>query len=382
MKGILNVDTPAVLSLCAGIAGIDLGLKLALEAVRTVCYVEHEATVCDKLVARMEDGSLEDAPVWTDVKTFRGQPWRGRVDILTAGYPCQPFSCAGKQRGEKDPRHLWPDVARIIREVQPPVVFLENVENHLRIGFHAVAKELRSMGYELEAGIFTAEEVGAPHLRKRLFVLAYRAGIECRLRWNPATGDCDAIGQGPAHGSEKRNTGRRIAGRYGTELADAAQRGFRIVREPSGHDGFADGSDAELEDASRHGEYGSLRQDGGRGRGICETGDGVADAKSRRWPAQRTNNQGRQSDAFTVDRCLFPPGPADLDRWHEILRRDPTLEPGLCRESDGISARVERLRALGNGVVPLVAAYAFRTLARAAWARCEALPESSLRAAA
>jgi DNA (cytosine-5)-methyltransferase 1 len=346
MKGILNVDTPSVLSLCAGIAGIDLGLKLALEAVRTVCYVEHEATVCDKLVARMEDGSLEDAPVWTDVKTFRGQPWRGRVDILTAGYPCQPFSCAGKQRGEKDPRHLWPDVARIIREVQPPVVFLENVENHLRIGFHAVAKELRSMGYELEAGIFTAEEVGAPHLRKRLFVLAY-------LRWSLQAGDCDAIGPRSENRSKKRNTRRRIVGRYSAELADAAH----------------------ADDAHREGESGQA-QPGRRNREL-------AHAESRRWPTQRKNNEVEQLPGRSPVGCyLFPPGPADLDRWREILRCDPALEPGVCRESDGISARVERLRALGNGVVPLVAAYAFRTLARAAWARCEALPESSLRAAA
>ena len=86
---------------------------------------------------------------------------------------CQPFSCAGKQQGANDPRHLWPDVARIIREVRPPLVFLENVPNHLRLGFREVGEELSGMGYRFEAGLFSAEEVGAPHRRERLFVLAH-----------------------------------------------------------------------------------------------------------------------------------------------------------------------------------------------------------------
>ncbi len=86
------------------------------------------------LVARMEDASLDHAPVWDDVGTFDGRPWRGAVDIVTAGYPCQPFSVAGKRRGADDPRHLWPHVARIIGEVEPPFVFLENVAHHLRLG--------------------------------------------------------------------------------------------------------------------------------------------------------------------------------------------------------------------------------------------------------
>jgi DNA (cytosine-5)-methyltransferase 1 len=174
-----HVDTHSfrVLSLCAGIGGIDLGLSLALPAARTVCYVENEATACEKLVARIEDGALDDAPVWTDLRTFNGRKWRGLVHCVSGGYPCQPFSCAGKQRGAKDPRHLWPHVARIIREVQPEWVFLENVANHLRIGFREVARELRAMGYRVEAGLFSATEVGAPHLRKRLFVLAHWGSV-------------------------------------------------------------------------------------------------------------------------------------------------------------------------------------------------------------
>jgi DNA (cytosine-5)-methyltransferase 1 len=162
------------LSLCAGAGGLDLGLHIAIPDYRTVCYVERETYAAATLVARMEGQALDQAPVWDDVATFDGKPWRGIVDIIHGGYPCQPFSIAGKKLGDKDPRHLWPHIARIVREIEPPLCFFENVGGHLRLGFEQVHDDLRSMGYRVKAGLFTAEEVGAPHRRERLFILAYR----------------------------------------------------------------------------------------------------------------------------------------------------------------------------------------------------------------
>ena len=177
------------LSLCSGAGGLDLGLTIAIPGYRAVGHVERETYAAATLVARMEDASLDQAVVWDDVGTFNGRPWRGAVDIVTAGYPCQPFSVAGKRRGADDPRHLWPHVARIIGEIKPPFVFLENVAHHLRLGFPEVASGLVGMGYRLAAGLFTAAEVGAPHKRERLFILAVRDGDEladpARLLWNP-----------------------------------------------------------------------------------------------------------------------------------------------------------------------------------------------------
>ena len=177
------------LSLCSGAGGIDLGLTLAMPGYRTVGHVERETYAAALLVARMEDASLDQAVVWDDVGTFDGRSWRGAVDIVTAGYPCQPFSVAGKRQGAADPRHLWPHVARIIGEVEPPFVFLENVAHHLRLGFPEVASGLVGMGYRLAAGLFTAAEVGAPHKRERLFILAIREGDQladpARLLWDP-----------------------------------------------------------------------------------------------------------------------------------------------------------------------------------------------------
>ena len=92
---------------------------------------QHGYYAAATLVARMEDKALDTAPVWDDITNFDGRPWRGTVDILSGGYPCQPFSVAGKRQGVQDPRHLWPHFARIIGECQPEWVFLENVANHL-----------------------------------------------------------------------------------------------------------------------------------------------------------------------------------------------------------------------------------------------------------
>ena len=120
------------LALCSGGGGLELGIELALgERYRTVGYVERDAYAAATLVARMEDKALGAAPIWDDLFTFDPHPWRGKVDLVTAGFPCQPFSVAGKQRAEEDERHLFPRIAEIIREVGPRFVFLENVRGLL-----------------------------------------------------------------------------------------------------------------------------------------------------------------------------------------------------------------------------------------------------------
>ncbi len=164
------------LALCAGVGGLELGLHIALEEYRTVGYVEREAFAAATLMAGMEDPEMGRAPVWDDLATFDGRPWRGVVDIVSAGYPCQPFSVAGRRRGAADPRHLWPHIARIIGETGPPLVFLENVPSHLNLGFYEVARDLFRLDYAVEAIPRRASDLGATHKRERLFVLAHRKG--------------------------------------------------------------------------------------------------------------------------------------------------------------------------------------------------------------
>jgi len=162
------------LGLCAGYGGIELGLKRAIPSLRTVALCEIEAFAISNLVAKMEAGLMDPAPIWPDLKTFPWAAFRDRVDILTGGYPCQPFSAAGQRRGKDDPRHLWPYIADGIRLLRPWCCFFENVEGHISLGLSDVIEDLAGMGYRTTWGIFSASECGAPHQRKRVFILAYR----------------------------------------------------------------------------------------------------------------------------------------------------------------------------------------------------------------
>ena len=163
------------MSICSGYGGIELGLR-EIVSTKVVCYVERELSAAEILRTRMEDKTLDEAPIWSDLKTFDTEPWRGKVDIVTGGFPCPPWSTAGKQLGANDPRNLWPDVARLIRGLGVPIVFLENVPGILRYYWDTIRPELREMGYEVTEGLFSAAETGAPHKRQRIFILAYLTG--------------------------------------------------------------------------------------------------------------------------------------------------------------------------------------------------------------
>lgn len=120
--------------------------------------------------------SLSPAPIWTDLKTFDIRPWRGILDMLIGGYPCQPFSSAGKRNGIDDPRHLWPYIARLIHDGRPDVCFFENVYGHVSRGLDVVLNDLEGLGYTTSVGTFNASDVDAPHKRTRVFILAHASG--------------------------------------------------------------------------------------------------------------------------------------------------------------------------------------------------------------
>jgi DNA (cytosine-5)-methyltransferase 1 len=166
------------LAICAGVGGIELGLKLALgNAYRCVGYIERQAYAVSTLVGRMEEEALDRAPVWDDVGTFDGKPWRGLVDLIAAGIPCQPWSSAGEQKGKLDERWIWRDVLRVIQDVEPGLVFLENVPGIIQEGLPQIVGDLSKNGFTAAWDCFSACEVGASHPRKRLFLLAH-AGRE------------------------------------------------------------------------------------------------------------------------------------------------------------------------------------------------------------
>lgn len=183
------------MALCAGVGMLDEGVRAGFEWLthgggceyRTVCYVEREAYAAAALVARMEDASLDRAPIWDDLKTFKGRNWSDVVDCITAGIPCQGNSMAGKRKLEADPRNLWPATRRILRDVGPEWFFLENVPGILVPGgpgepapICRILGELSEMRFDAEWCTVSAAEVGGNHKRERVFVLAHAQRFSSR----------------------------------------------------------------------------------------------------------------------------------------------------------------------------------------------------------
>lgn len=314
-------------SLCAGYGGIDLGLARALGAVRTVAFVEIEAFAALNLVKKVEAGHLDECPIFTDLKAFPWELYCGRVDILSGGFPCQSFSSAGRRAGDRDPRHLWPYIADGIRRLgHPALVFLENVEGIISskltgsewsdpegtpVLLH-VLRELERMGYEATAGVFSASEVGAPHQRKRVFILGCRSDLSSEGR-----GIVDRLLRGTERGQDVAHT--------------------------CDHSGRCSG-------ASVHSDR---RAVDGRGESVPserDAQDSHAQHASDAWPAPR----GAEQHTWEPQRITKP----SLGRNADGLASGMVYAE-LCESVDN---RTDELRLLGNGVVPATAERAFRVL--------------------
>lgn len=160
------------LALFAGAGGGILGGKLL--GWRTVCAVERDAYAAQVIAQRQNDGCLEPFPIWSDVCSFDGEPWRGIVDVVSGGFPCQDISSAGKGRGlDGDRSGLWREMARIVGEVRPRFVFVENSPMLTIRGLGAVLGDLATLGFDARWGVLGASALGAPHRRERIWIAAY-----------------------------------------------------------------------------------------------------------------------------------------------------------------------------------------------------------------
>ena len=163
------------LALFAGAGGGILGGHLL--GWRTVCAVEWDSYAASVLVARQNDGSLPAFPVWDDVQTFDGRPWRGRADVVSGGFPCQDISCAGKGAGlDGDRSGMWRHMARIIGEVRPRFAFVENSPMLTVRGLGIVLGDLAALGYDARWGVLGADDAGAWHRRDRIWIVAHTRG--------------------------------------------------------------------------------------------------------------------------------------------------------------------------------------------------------------
>jgi len=292
------------LALFAGAGGGILGGHLL--GWRTVCAVEIEDYPRRVLLQRQADGILPRFPIWDDVTTFDGKPWRGKVDVISGGFPCQDISVAGLGAGITGSRSgLWKEFARIIGEIRPRYVLVENSPNLKNKGLEVVLEDLWQMGYDARWGVVGAHHVGAPHKRDRIWIVAH-------------TND---IGSREDSGYSQLRTGR--------------------AEQPSAHPGISNQRQdtqntwwevdpADLPDADSHGGSG-LREQMGRPE---EAGQG--------WENPETD--GNSPDAGNYSN-----------------RARPT-QSRVGRVADGVAHRVDRLKAIGNGQVPAVAKLAWEIL--------------------
>lgn len=364
------------LSLFSGIGGLDLAAEWAgFETIGQCEWADYPTKVLEK--------HWPDVPRWRDIRTLTAEDFHARtglrtVDIISGGFPCQPFSVAGKQKGREDDRYLWPEMLRVIRELGPRWVVGENVPGILRIAAADVIKDLEREGYSVVVLDFETAAVGAPHRRERIAFVGH--ADRCGQRRN----DGRKPGQEFAHGctdvAHAGSADRETHPANGT--VENACRGGRVqpenvCQQPRGTEFERSGqivSDAESvrrgtwrpEPAGQQGEslsgYGGEAYSHANGKGLqgrqreCvperagewiagEGGAFPADAESakREWNGQIKDwAQGRFTDICRKDNTRGQPDGSE--QW--------AVEPNVGRVANGVPARVDRLKCLGNAVVP------------------------------
>ncbi|MCX0328953.1 DNA cytosine methyltransferase [Acinetobacter radioresistens] len=298
------------LALFAGAGGGILGSHLL--GWNTVCAVERDAYAAQVLAQRQNDGILAPFPIWSDITTFDGKPWRGIIDVISGGFPCQDISSAGKGAGINGERSgLWTEMARIIGEVRPRYVFVENSPMLVSRGLTRVISDLAEMGYDAQWARFSASNFGAPHQRDRIWIVAHTQS-------------------------------------YGLPIEDFTKRfSTQITRTGNGSQYVANTESIRLEQAGES-QCSSTK----RFTGSCDEFPN-SNRLGRKQVEQRiTGGAPNQGQAGEVEYGCSPRG---REWW--------SVEPRLGRVADGVAHRVDRLKAIGNGQVPVVAKEAFEFLA-------------------
>ncbi len=403
---ITEKDTSIIthLSLCTGYEGIGMGLRTVLPTLREIAYVEREGFCCANLENKMQKEQMGEAPIFTDVKTFPYEKFRGLVDIMSFGFPCQPFSQAGLRKATEDPRHLFPYLTEGIRVMQPSIVFAENVEGILscKTGegepvVKYVGRTLEEMGYRTEVGIFSASEIGAPHQRKRVFFLgisdSVRSGLcrggsseECRddSNWiqsnegerNELRSEVERCSIAPMGNTEHDglSTEQKLRGSSKTSN-DWRQKEQREASELERTSRPIDGAslsgckeDGELVNTESKLRQHETEQKGRDSIGAASQGGHkeLVDTDTEGLQGFSERQEWNSDDPWATSQWMgtFPARPnQDQYEWEQPR----VLEKGIPQSElggavDGATDRVDRLRLLGNGVVPYTAAKAFTTL--------------------
>ena len=364
------------LALFAGSGGGILGGHLL--GWRTIAAVEIEDYPRRVLLQRQADGLLPRFPIWDDICTFDGHPWRGKVDVISGGFPCQDISAAGKGDGLDGERSgLWTEMARLVGEIRPPFVFVENSPMLTSRGGVRVIADLTSLGYDTKWTVMGAADVGAPHQRDRMWIVgkaphAHFIGLQRPTHKRIL----ESKGSSQLQVEQPRNQGK-------VGKQNPRQREF--LSHPQ-HD--RDGWREQQQESSTQ-EDGDVANTCNQGLWSCGRGNGGEfDAENREWSDNqtrgRTNVKSSQfgksqnlEEKVSYSTSIRPQGQREYEQsinstqngdWKaNILEPIGTpdqwsTEPELGRVADGVAHRVDRLKAIGNGQVPLCAASAWRLL--------------------
>ena len=274
------------LDLFSGLGGFSLGLE-ATGGFETVAFCDIE-----KFSRKVLKKHWPNVKQYKDIKELTYEQIKedtlAPIDIITGGYPCQPFSVAGSQRGEKDTRHLWPDMFRIVKECKPTWVIGENVSGHIKLGLDTVLQDLESEGYSVRAFSISASSIGANHQRERVWIIAH------------------------SNMENTRQHGRRIESTWNTESI-----GPRTS-----------------EETERSSDTNKINGSSERASLVGES----SDANSQGLQGRRSEQQLRKDETKR---------PTSWDSWWES-------EPSVGRVANGIPHRVDRLKGLGNSLVPAI----------------------------
>jgi len=346
------------LALFAGAGGGILGGHLL--GWRTVCAVEWEQYPASVLCARQNDKIFPPFPIWDDVQTFDGKPWRGIVDVVSGGFPCQDISAAGGGGITGSRSSMWKHMARIIGEVRPQYAFVENSPMLTTRGLGVVLADLSTLGFDAKWGVVSAADVGANHQRERIWIRAEQRnflshtehnGIGRRQQQSESTQETDVV-------DTKSCGGGRNAGEFSTkdEQQTCQRQEGRIWQSdnasemvvPYVHGCVATEITASTQETIR-------QQQAGAGNPLnIEGASGVSTTQSDVANSNEFGTQSQSSDKGKSSEWIDSSGIGNRNWW--------TTEPNVGRVANGISARVDRLKAIGNGQVPLCAATAWELL--------------------
>ena len=319
------------LALFAGAGGGILGGKLL--GWRTVCAVEWEQYPASVLCARQNDGLLPPFPIWDDVQTFKGEPWRGIVDVVSGGFPCTDISAAGKGAGiDGEASGMWREMARIIHEVRPKYVFVENSPMLTSRGLGRVLGDLAAMGFDARWGVLGAADVGAPHQRDRIWIVA-------KWRGQLPHAQHDRIRWWEQQQESVKTTHREMANPDIIGLDESKTKRDRTNEQQVCQNEFDYGSEVwgEVIGCGQLGDEEEMADSAGIGfQGQGEFEQPINSKTYRDWEASQSANV-RESNFWAI-------------------------ESNICRVVNGMASRVDRIKALGNGQVPLCAATAWRIL--------------------